>query len=139
MPEDTPNTLTQVPVQLTSTNTGQVTGGIAAGKPTFQATLSHLKSVQTTLTVGQSNQGRFNDSKGTFDVTLGVDTLVDKKLSVVNPARFAVLLRLEENRQPMKLRLTLEVAYRRKYRRTSKTLSKRHVSYTLAGYFAPLT
>ena len=79
------------------------------------------------LTVGQSSKGHFEDLKGKFDVTLGVDMLVDKKLSMVNPVHFTVLLRLEENRQPMKLKLVLEVTYRRKYRWTNKYLSKRHV------------
>lgn len=114
-------------MQHTSTNTAQIAVGVAAGRPTFQATLSRLESVQSTLTVGQKAQKRFDDSKGTFDITLGVDREVDTKLSVVNPVRFALLLRLEEERQPMKLKLMLEVTYRRRYRWRNKTLSRRHV------------
>jgi hypothetical protein len=132
VPEDTPDSLTKVPMQLTSTNTGQLMGGISAGTPTFQATLSYMKSVQTTLMVGQRSQSHFDDSKGTFDITLDVDRSVAKELSVVNPARCAILLRLKGNRQPMKLKFTLKVTYQRKYGRGMKTIDKRHVYYLLA-------
>jgi hypothetical protein len=114
---------------------GQAMGGITAGIPTFQATFSHMESVQTTLAVaGQTSQGRFDDSKGTFHITLGVDRSVAKELSVVNPAHCAVLLRLKEDRQPMKLKFTLEVTYQRKYMSRTNIIVKRHVYYSLAGF-----
>ena len=132
MPEDTQGSLTKVPKQLTSTNGGQLMGGItAAGIPTFQATFSSMKSVQTTLTVdGQTSQGRFDDSKGTFDITLGVDRSLTEELSVVNPAHCAVLLRLKKSRQPMKLKFMLEVTYQRKYMSRTNVIVKRHVYYS---------
>ena len=131
MPEGTQGSLTKVPMQLTSTN--MLTGGItaASGIPTFQATFSRMKSVQTTLTVdGQTSQGHFDDSKGTFDITLGVDRSLTEELSVVNPAHCAVLLRLKESRQPMKLKFTLEVTYQRKYMSRTNIIVKRQVYYS---------
>lgn len=119
--------LVQAAVQHKETNSVQLTGGISAGKPTFLATVSRLASNNITLMHGQTNDGHFDDAKGTFSINLGVDNAVRKQLSVVNPARFVVLLKLEQDRQPMKLKLTLAVTYRRKHRGTSEPLSKRFV------------
>ena len=135
MPEDTQDSLIKVPIQRTSTNMGQLMGGIAGGIPTFQATFSHMKSVQTILTVaGQTSQSHFDDSKGTFGITLGVDHSVTEELSVVNPAHCAVLLRLKQNRQPMKLKFMLEVTYQQKYMSKTNIIVKRYVYYSLAGF-----
>jgi len=121
-------------VEHTSTNTAQIAVGVAAGNPTFQATLSCIKTAKIVLSEGQNAQKRFDDSKRTFDSTLGVDR--DTKLSVVNPVRFALLLRLEEERQPMKLKLMLEMTYRRRYRFGNKILSRRRFCYSSAGCFS---
>ena len=142
MPEDTQDDeLTKVPIQHTSTNMGQLMGGITpAGIPIFQATFSHMESVQTTLAIaGQTSQSRFDDLNGTFDIILGVDGSVAKELTIVNPAHCAVLLRLKKYRQPMKLKFTLEVTYRRKYMPGTSVINKRHIYYFSCWLLSNLT
>ena len=109
-----------------NTNLVQLMGGISTGKPTFLGTVTRASNT-ITLMHGQTNDGYFDDAKGTFSINLGVDNTVHKQLSVVNPARFVVLLKLEEDCQPMKLKLTLAVTYCRKHRGMSEPLSKRFI------------
>lgn len=72
---------------------------------------------------GQPSHGQDKDTEEEFKVNLSIDSRVESELSVVNPVLFALLLRLEEHRQPMKLELSLEVKYCQK-RGGKKTLQE---------------
>lgn len=97
--------------------------GLSGITPSLKARLSRMASRQTTKTAGQHARGEVKDAEDQFNVNLTVDPGVESELSVVDPVLFALLLRLEEHRQPMKLELFLEVTYRPK-RGGKKTLQE---------------
>jgi hypothetical protein len=76
-------------------------------------TVGGSHATQYTLIKGQRIDAHFDDSKGTFDVTLALDDGIkrDSKFSVAESVFFVVVLRLEEERQPMSLDLEVNVIY----------------------------
>ena len=111
--------LAKATVQVTSTKWGRV--------------LRRMNGKPATFTAGQKVVHDFDDSKGTFDVTLSLDKRLEKEMSVLKHACFFMMLKLGKERQPMELGLKLKVTYRTKFG-SRKTLEERLVIYTLAVF-----
>jgi hypothetical protein len=128
--------MAELQIQKTSTGTKQIQVGFN-GKPVALVTISGLNSKQNTVTKGQKIVSRFNDSRaeGMFDLILGLDDGVEKDsdLSVAESVFFLIVLRLEEHRQPMELKLNMDVRYASSFQWSSlgsksKVVGNRHVS-----------
>lgn len=108
------NTLAQLQIEKMSSGTNQIQVGFN-GKPVALVTISGLNSTQYTVIKGQKIVPRFNDSQteGKFSLTLGLDDGVEKEsdLPVAESVFFFVVLRLEEDRQPMELTFSADVKY----------------------------
>jgi len=104
--------LSKVQSQITSTGQIQVDAGLNGG-PVCKLTLDGSRSIQYTLTHQQRIDANFDDFKGKFEITLGLDDGIKKNLriSVAESVFFFVVLKLEEPRQPMQLELNAAVTY----------------------------
>ncbi|KAH9484699.1 hypothetical protein JR316_0001598 [Psilocybe cubensis] len=129
-PEDGPASLAEMEVQKTSQTTAEATLGLSGLTPSVKGRLNRMSSQQTTVLAGQHARGEVANEESEFVVNLSVDAAAAAEtkgagMSVVDPLMFALLLRLGEHRQPMKLELELEVTYRSR-RGAWKTLNKTH-------------
>ena len=104
-------------------------------------TYVHSESTLYKLTVGQEITAHFNKSsaKGNFVITLSFDNVINhgSDLSVAKLVTFFVVLKLQKDRQPMELKLEMDVKYKSAstfHGGIHSARPARHVNIFLLGY-----
>jgi len=96
------------------------------------ALLNNQNTTQVAFMTGPEVHAIFNDSEGTFNVSLSLHWHVAKDVSVLKHTSFHIPLKLKKKHQPMKLKLNLTVKYKSKsFKHQNKTLHNIGLSYSL--------